>query len=157
MKAIKWTAIATAAVMIFIVIWFGTLMVWEFSRPPTQPKPAGTPPPTVGTIAFGTGGSDCSLASVATTFTPGGQIRIIATFSRQVPEAAKITIELWTGHHMIAGYPLTINSAPGTDCVGQAIGPLAAGQYTAVVAIDRMTANGIDRLGSNFGEFDVTP
>lgn len=98
-------------------------------------------------MAFGTGGTDCELASTASTFAPGVTVRMVATIE---PLPASVTISTRRDGDLIQG-PETIELDGSVPCVYGSLPDLGAGRYQVVVEIPE------SQLPPLEGGFDVTP
>jgi hypothetical protein len=104
----------------------------------------------VQTVAFGTGGSDCDLSTVARTFAPGDAIRAAAGFSPNLPTGSVVKISLSRDGTVLESSRETLTLDEPAGCVSGRVSdaPLAAGHYRWDISAD--TSRGIS------GEFDVT-
>ena len=59
---------------------------------------SGSSGPDIETIAFGTGGSGCTLANVGSSFAPGVPVRVVVEFSPALPAGGTITINARERH-----------------------------------------------------------
>ena len=112
---------------------------------------SGSSGPDIETIAFGTGGSGCTLANVGSSFAPGVPVRVVVEFSPALPAGGTITInapENGTARVALSG---TIKMAEPTPCMSGTLPPLGAGHYRVEAEAKPSTTPPIS------GEFDVTP
>jgi len=112
---------------------------------------SGSSGPDIETIAFGTGGSGCTLANVGSSFAPGVPVRVVVEFSPALPAGGTITInapENGTARVALSG---TIKMAEPTPCMSGTLPPLGAGHYRVEAEARPSTTPPIS------GEFDVMP
>lgn len=100
-------------------------------------------------VSFGTGGTDCDLTTVGSTFAPADPIRSVAEFSPELPAGAVITMRCSLGGKELDAYRETLTLDTASGCIGGPVSdiPLAAGHYRWAVSPD----NGPEAIG----EFDV--
>lgn len=109
--------------------------------PTASGTPASTPTPTLHsvdpnysgfeTIAFGTGGTKCTLAKIASTFAPGDPIRVNAEYTPSLPAGTVVTVDLARDGTEVPGYPQIVTFETATHCIYGSISPgtLPAGHY----------------------------
>jgi hypothetical protein len=90
------------------------------------------------TIAFGTGGSECTLAKMARIFKPDDPIRVAAEYTPSLRAGTIVTIHLFLAGEEVKGYPVTVTFDIATSCVFGNVSPgtLPAGIYRLEVAPD---------------------
>lgn len=101
----------------------------------------------VASIGFGTGGTDCELDSVASTFAAGATVRMVATIS---PLPTSVTINATKDGDPIQD-PDTVELDGSVPCVYGNLPNLEAGHYQFVVTIPG------SQMPPLTGDFDVTP
>ena len=119
---------------------------------PPQPTPRFSIDPNYSgfeMIAFGTGGSDCTIETMGRTFAPDDPIRVTAEYSPSLPAGTTVTIRLSMDGVQAAGYPVVVTFETDTRCVFGSVspGPLPVGHYMLEVAPDSAPAVS--------GEFDI--
>jgi hypothetical protein len=94
------------------------------------------------TIAFGTGGSECTLAQMARTFKPDDPIRVAVEYTPSLPAGTVVTIRLFLAGAEVEGYPVTVTFDIATSCVFGNVSPgtLPPGTYRLEVAPDTAPA-----------------
>ncbi|HEY8637096.1 MAG TPA: hypothetical protein VIL81_07505 [Candidatus Limnocylindrales bacterium] len=102
-------------------------------------------------VGFGTGGTDCDLTTVGSTFAPADPIRSVAEFSPELPAGTVITMRLSLGGKELYGYRETLTLDTASGCISGPVSdiPLAAGHYRWAVSPD----SGPEAIG----EFDIVP
>ena len=113
---------------------------------------SGCGPAAVETIGFGTGGSGCTLANGASTFTTRVPVQFVATFVPDLPAGASVAISLSQDGKDLPDLAGTVHLDQGQNCVGGGWRSLATGHYRVV--INPSSETGMPPLS---GEFDVTP
>lgn len=103
------------------------------------------------TVSFGTGGTDCALATTSRTFTPGGPVRAVAEFSPELPTGTIVKVSLSLNGNVLASSRQTLTLDAPAGCISGDVSqtPLAVGHYRWDVSPDTSPPIG--------GEFDVTP
>jgi len=114
---------------------------------------SGSSGPDIETIAFGTGGSGCTLANVGSSFAPGVPVRVVVEFSPALPAGGTVTVTINVPENGTTRVALggTIKMAEPTPCVSGTLPPLGAGHYRVEAEASPSTTPPIS------GEFDVTP
>jgi hypothetical protein len=102
-------------------------------------------------VGFGTGGTDCDLTTVGSTFAPADPIRSVAEFSPELPAGTVITMRLSLGGKELDAYRETLTLDTASGCISGPVSaiPLAAGHYRWAVSPDK----GPEAIG----EFDIVP
>ena len=101
----------------------------------------------VASIGFGTGGIDCELESVGSTFPAGTTVRMVATIS---PLPDSVTISTTRDGGPLQG-PATVELDGSVPCVYGNLADLEAGHYQVVVTIPGSQSPPLT------GDFEVTP
>jgi hypothetical protein len=104
----------------------------------------------VESVGFGTGGTDCTLATTATHFSSADQIRVVAEFSPELSTGTVVKIWLSRDGKALESTRQTFTLDASTGCIsgGLSDAPLAVGHYRWDISPD--TAPAIS------GDFDVT-
>ncbi|MEA2620214.1 MAG: hypothetical protein QOC97_987, partial [Chloroflexota bacterium] len=102
-------------------------------------------------VGFGTGGTDCDLTTVGSTFRPTDPIRSVARFSPELPAGTIVTMRLSLGGKELEAYRETLTLDTSSGCISGLVSdiPLAAGHYEWDVSPNK----GPDGIG----EFDIVP
>jgi hypothetical protein len=103
----------------------------------------------VSTLAFGTGGSECTLENTASRFPADTPIRVAAEFSPPLSAYTVIDMLIWQDGRELIDLGSTIVPDVETTCITKSFDALAAGHYRLEV----LPGNGTPISG----EFDVTP
>jgi hypothetical protein len=101
----------------------------------------------VASIGFGTGGVDCELDSIGSTFPAGATVRMVATIS---PLPSTVTITTTKDGDPMQD-PATVQLDGSVPCAYGSLPDLEPGHYQVVVAIPG------SQVPPLTGEFDVTP
>jgi hypothetical protein len=101
----------------------------------------------VASIGFGTGGTDCELESVESTFPAGATVRMVATIT---PLPGSVTIVTMRDGEPIHD-PQTVELDGSVPCTYGNLPNLDAGHYQVVVTIPGSQKPPLT------GDFDVTP
>ncbi len=102
-------------------------------------------------VSFGTGGTDCAITTVASTFKPVDPIRAAAEFSPDLPAGTHVMMWLSRDGHEVQGsrQMLTLDAPAGCVSGPVSISPLVAGHYQWDVVPDNAS--------QAIGEFDIVP
>lgn len=103
----------------------------------------------VESVAFGTGGTDCDLTTIASTFAPADPVRAVAEFTPELPAGTTVTIWLTLDGQILESTRETVTLDTSAECVNGRISdaPLAVGHYRWDISPDAAPAIG--------AEFDV--
>lgn len=109
-------------------------------------------PGSVETLAFGTGGTQCTLDRMARTFAPDDPIRVSAEYTPSLPAGTVVTIHLARDGTEVAGYPQIVTFETATNCVYGDVSPgtLPAGHYHMNIVI--VPDAGVPPIA---GDFDI--
>ena len=99
------------------------------------------------TMEFGTGGTDCELESVGSTFPSGATVRVVATLS---PLPTSVVIRTTKDGDPLDD-PVTVELDGSVPCVYGALPELEAGHYEVEVTIPGSQTPPLN------ASFDVTP
>lgn len=90
----------------------------------------------VSTLAIGTGGEACEVATRGDVFQAGDPIRLIATYAPDLPVGTAVTLRLVREGASVPGYPQVLNLDAPTSCISGRLSasPLAPGHYQVEVA-----------------------
>jgi hypothetical protein len=102
-------------------------------------------------VGFGTGGTYCTLATTASTFSPADTVRVVTEFSPELPAGTIAKISMSINGSVLASSRETLTLDAPTGCISGAVSdtPLAIGHYRWDISPDTGPPIG--------GEFDVTP
>ena len=106
--------------------------------------------PSVVTVGFGTGGSECSLTGVASRFVVGVPVRAVVTFSPALPTGSTVTITMAKDGSELADARETLTSVEPTPCIHATLADLEVGHYRVQYSIDPSS------MPPASGEFEVT-
>lgn len=103
------------------------------ARPTVDPNYSGFE-----TIAFGIGGTECHLGTIADTFAPTDPIRVNVAYTPDLPAGTTVTIHLTRGGIELKHYPQTLSFDSATHCIFGSVfpDPLSAGHYRFEVVPD---------------------
>jgi hypothetical protein len=111
----------------------------------------GSSGPDMQTVGFGTGGSECSLTDVASSFQLGVPIRSVLTFSPALPAGGTVTISVEHDGTELVDRRQTLTLDEPAPCVYGTMTPDEVGHYRVRYTIEPST------MAPMVGEFDVTP
>lgn len=90
----------------------------------------------VSTLAIGTGGEACEVATRAEVFQAEDPIRLTVTYAPDLPVGTAVTLRLVREGASVPGYPYVLNVDVPTSCISGRLSasPLAPGHYQLEVA-----------------------
>ena len=105
-----------------------------------------------GTVEFGTSGSECTVEGRASTFTPDGELYVVAYPSRSVPAGEVVTMRVLQDGAEVLSQPQTFGAALDSgDCLS---GSMSRAAFTPAHYRFEYLA-GAETLAA--GEFDIAP
>ena len=105
----------------------------------------------VQTVGFGTGGSDCTLTGVASSFPRGVPIRDVLTFAPALPAGGTVTVTVERNGIEVPDMGETVTVDEPSDCIHGTMLSLEPGHYRVEYDVSP------DSVPPISGEFDVTP
>ena len=128
---------------IFLMM-LGNILVAGCSRPAADG-------PSVVTVSFDTGGSECSVSGVTSTFAVGDPIHMVATFSPPLPAGTSVTMTIMKGGSELPGARDTLTTTEPTPCVYHGLQGLEVGTYQVTYSTE------LGSMPPGTGEFEITP
>jgi hypothetical protein len=128
-----------AAVLIGLPLIFTVLLDYGGSRGPE-----------LQTVAFGTGGSECDLDRVGSTFPVGASIRDVLTLEPALEEGDDVTITVERDGTELVELQDTVTIEEPAPCIYGSMPPLQAGHYRVIYEVSR------SKIPPISGEFDVS-
>jgi hypothetical protein len=111
--------------------------------------PSGASGPDAVGVGFGTGGSDCELTEVSSTFQEGTEIRVVVTFEPALMIGSTIEVDLERDGVAIPARHQTIDAQERMPCLYGVLDQLDAGHYTVTSTVSP------SQMPPVVGEFDV--
>ena len=106
--------------------------------------------PSLESVGFGTGGSECTLTGTATSFSAGTPIRIVASFSPALPADSSVTIFWERDGTQLTSRREIVRLDESADCIYSTHESLPAGHYRIKYELE---SSAMPPLA---GEFEVT-
>jgi hypothetical protein len=110
----------------------------------------GTPGSGLRTVGFGTGGDECELTGVTSSFPSGMPIHVVAAFDPSLTSGTTVRIVLRRNGTDIVGAPETVRIDEPTDCMYGTYESLGPGDYEVRYEIDP------SEMPALVGSFSVT-
>jgi hypothetical protein len=102
-------------------------------------------------VGFGTGGSECTLTDVASSFKQGVPIRDVLTLSPDLPAGSTVTVKVEMNGAELVDLRDTINFTEPAACIYGTLSGLEVGDYRVEYGITPST------MPPASGTFSVTP
>jgi hypothetical protein len=115
-----------------------------------SPRAPEVQAPDLQSVAFGTGGSGCTITGVASSFPLGVEIRDVVTFSPALPTGASVQIRVEHNGTELTEMREALTIEEPAPCIHGAMTPPESGHYRVVYEISPSSLPPIS------GEFDVT-
>jgi hypothetical protein len=100
------------------------------------------------TVGFGTGGTGCELSTSGDTFPAGTEVRIVATFSPNLPAGSTVSVSMERNGTALPSQHVTIRVDEPMNCIHGTIPSLDAGHY-------RVLYESASIAGPISAEFDI--
>lgn len=107
--------------------------------------------PSVVTVAFGSGGSGCSVTGEASTFAVGEPIHMVATFSPPLAAGTTVTMTIERNGSELPGGRDTLSTTEPTPCVYHGLQHLEVGTYRVRYSVEPGS------MPPATGDFEITP
>lgn len=127
---------------IFLMM-LGNILVAGCSRPAADG-------PSVVTVSFARGGSECSVSGETSTFAVGDPIHMVASFSPALPAGTSVTMTIMKDGSELPGARDTLTTTEPTPCVYHGLQGLEVGKYEVRYSIEPGS------MPPGTGEFEIT-